>query len=58
MYYNPKLSELARAVQGSQEKNSVIDLVYNESTGQFAPSKGDAPMEGAVVTQMTKEGYA
>jgi len=58
MYYNPKLSELARAVQGSQEKNSVIDLVYNESTGQFAPSKGDAPVEGAVVTKMATEGYA
>ena len=58
MYYNPKLSELARAVQSSQEKNSVIDLVYNESTGQFAPSKGEAPVEGAVVTKMATEGYA
>ena len=53
-----KMSELARAVQGSQAKNSVIDLVYNEETGQFAPSMGGSPTEGTIVTQMTKEGYA
>ena len=53
-----KMSELARAVQGSQAKNSVIDLVYNEETGQFAPSMSEAPAEGIIVTQMTKEGYA
>lgn len=53
-----KMSELARAVQGSQSKNSVIDLVYNEETGQFAPSMSGAPTEGTIVTQMTKEGYA
>lgn len=53
-----KMSELASAVQKSQAKNSVIDLVYNEETGQFAPSTIESPKEGAIVTQMTQEGYA
>ena len=58
MNNNQKLSELARAVQHSQAKNSVVDLVYNEETGQFAPSMSGTPTEGTIVTQMTKEGYA
>ena len=58
MNNNQKLSELARAVQNSQAKNSVVDLVYNEETGQFAPSMSETPAEGTIVTQMTKEGYA
>ena len=58
MANNQSLSELAKAVQQSQAKNAVIDLVYNESTGQFEPSSDSAPAEGAIVTQMTKEGYA
>lgn len=58
MKNNQKLSELAKAVQRSQERNSVVDLVYNEETGQFAPSRKDAPTEGAIVTAMTKEGFA
>lgn len=58
MNNNQKLSELARAVQNSQAKNSVVDLVYNEETGQFAPSMSGSPAEGTIVTQMTKEGYA
>ena len=58
MENNHQMSELAKAVQNSQAKNSVIDLVYNEETGQFAPSTIESPKEGAVVTQMTGEGYA
>ena len=58
MANNQSLSELAKAVQQSQAKNTVIDLVYNESTGQFEPSSDSAPAEGTIVTQMTKEGYA
>ena len=58
METNQRPSELAKAVQNSQASNSVIDLVYNEETGQFAPSTGAAPQEGTIVTQMTKEGFA
>ena len=58
MENNHQMSELAKAVQNSQAKNSVIDLVYNEETGQFAPSMSGTPAEGTIVTQMTKEGYA
>ena len=58
MENNHQMSELAKAVQNSQAKNSVIDLVYNETTGQFAPSTIESPKEGAIVTQMTDEGYA
>lgn len=53
-----RLSELAKAVQGSQARNSVVELVYNEETGQFVPSMTGAPAEGAIVTPMTKEGFA
>ena len=55
---NQKNSELAKAVKKSQASNSVIDLVYNEETGQFAPSTGGTLQEGTIVTQMTKEGFA
>ena len=53
-----QMSELANAVQRSQAKNAVIDLVYNEETGQFVPSTVEEPAEGTIVTQMTKEGFA
>lgn len=55
---NQKMSELAKAVQNSQKKNTVVDLVYNEETGQFMPSTIESPTEGTIVTQMTQEGYA
>ncbi len=58
MQNNQKFSELAKAVKNSQAKNSVIDLVYNEETGQFTSSINGVPTEGAIVTQMTKDGYA
>ncbi|MBR1565111.1 MAG: hypothetical protein IJ650_07185 [Paludibacteraceae bacterium] len=58
MTNNQKLSDLAHAVQSSQERNSVVELVYNETTGQFEPSVKGAPVEGTIVTQMTKEGFA
>ena len=58
MNNNQKLSELARAVQRAQAPNSVVDLIYNEETGQFAPSIDGAPAEGAIVTGMAKDGFA
>lgn len=60
MNNNQKLSELAQAVQRVQAPNSVVDLIYNEETGQFAPSMdgAPAPAEGAVVTGLAKEGFA
>ena len=59
MNNNQKLSELARAVQRAQAPNSVVDLIYNEETGQFAPSMDGAPAaEGTVVTGLAKDGFA
>ena len=53
-----QISELAYAVQRSQAKNAVIDLVYNEETGQFAPSTVESPAEGTIVTKMANDGFA
>ncbi len=58
MEKNRNFSELAHAVRSSQGRNSVVDLVYNEETGQFVPSFDKVHPEGTIVTKMANDGYA
>ena len=58
MENNQKLSELAKTVIATQQPRPVVELVYDEETGQFVQSTAGAPAEGTIVTQMTKEGFA
>lgn len=49
---------LAENVRQSQNEKSVVDLVYNEETGEFEQISHGEIAEGMVVTDMTKGGFA
>lgn len=53
------LGEEIRKQGGQGRGTSMIDLVFDEATGEFRQvAKGEAPSQGSVVTGMTKEGFA
>lgn len=54
-----KLGEEIRKQGGQGTGRSMIDLVFDETTGEFRQvAKGETPEQGTVVTGMTKEGFA
>ncbi len=53
------LGEEIRKQGGQGRGSSMIDLVFDEKTGEFRQvAKGETPSQGTVVTGMTKEGFA
>lgn len=48
----------AESVRQTQKENPVVDLVYNEETGEFEQAAHGSASEGMVVTDMTKGGFA
>lgn len=51
--------EEVRRQGGQGDGNSMMDLVFDEATGEFRQvRKGSAPEQGTIVTGMTKEGFA
>ncbi|GEM_PF-5610672 len=53
------LGEEIRKQGGQGHGSSLIDLVFDEKTGEFRQvAKGETPSQGTVVTGMTKEGFA
>lgn len=53
------LGEEIRKQGGQGRGKSVIDLVFDEKTGEFRSiAKGEVPQQGSIVTDMTKEGFA
>lgn len=54
-----KLGEEIRKQGGQGSGHSMIDLVFDEASGEFRQvAKGQTPSQGTVVTGMTKEGFA
>jgi len=54
-----ELMPFAEAVQEAQKENGVIDLAYNERTGQFSQIPyGEEITEGVIVTEMVDKGFA
>lgn len=51
--------QLAKSVRDQSYGTSVIDLAFDPVTGEFRQvARGETPSAGAVVTQMTQEGFA
>lgn len=54
-----RLATEVRKQSGLSSVPSVMDLVFDESTGEFRQvQKGEAVRNGTVVTGMTEEGFA
>ena len=54
-----EMMSLADAVQEAQRERDVIDLVYDEKTGQFSQIPyGQQVSEGVIVTEMVNKGFA
>jgi hypothetical protein len=53
-----KEKSLAEAVRQTQNGQNVIDLIYNENSGEFEQAPRGTATEGMVVTEMTDKGYA
>jgi len=54
-----EMMPLGEAVRTTQKEPEMIDLVYNEKTGQFEQMPfGSEITEGVIVTSMVDKGFA
>lgn len=51
-------NSLAEAVKEQQHGNTMTDLVFNPTTGEFEQRPHGTSGAGDVVTDMTKDGFA
>ncbi|MBQ6771710.1 MAG: hypothetical protein IJP44_12135 [Bacteroidales bacterium] len=54
-----KVNKIAEVVKDTQNGNTITDLVFNPTTGEFEEAPwGITNGAGEVVTDMTKDGFA